>query len=172
MEKSFSLLSYQTPSSCLCLTMKHHVWMKASEHFSPKLKNLWIGHCLYTSDHNAALYKHTTRDPRSDLVWAISYLKAAMLFSLLVRLQKLARGIHAGNPLCHTCYLRVQSEGWISAEHSEKCSTTCQVDPVTWLSHWAWECMWEIDKTVLFLHRGFGCFWGLEWWGLCGAQVW
>lgn len=46
----------------------------------------------YTSDRNVTLCNHITRHPRSDLVWAMSHLKAAMLLSLLLKLQKLAKG--------------------------------------------------------------------------------
>lgn len=61
--------------------------------------------CLYTSSRSVTLYNQTPRDSRLGFVWAISYLKLAMLLSLLIKLPKLAGGTHAGNPLCHTHYL-------------------------------------------------------------------
>lgn len=53
-------------------------------------------HHLYASSHNVTQHNHSTGDPRSDFIWAVSYSKAKMLLSLLIKLHNLVMGIHAG----------------------------------------------------------------------------
>lgn len=112
----------------LCLTMKHLVWMKAPQHFSPELKNHWTGH-LYTSVHNVTLYNHTARDPRSDLgqfpislLWLWACMQATPFVMPVISRHSQRSGLMLI---------------WINAEYSENCSTACQIDPATWLSPWA-----------------------------------